>query len=342
MQRSEASITDRGPYHPVHEHSDRALGPWQSVDIQSASVVEEGAVVSACVVADIDGELLDVEASKPYAFATFGFAICMFSFFIAGASVSIEQLFFIAYVEPAYNVLWASMRTIGSYPDCSDLRTQYWRLWTSQFVHGGLYHFLGNLIELLIFGVVYEDAAGLLSWIMLMSISCPIANIIQALANPFITVVGASGTIYALMGGCFSRSLLPSLSTSSVPHSTKKFVCICVFLQVTCDVRIFMTQSGNDIRRISFASHVTGFVSGFCLDWFLLQSASIFRRSICVSVFVALFLVWTNKDYPPAVPDAIKTYSQDDYSSVLSSCCELKFLSLEEGQTINMDDYTCT
>jgi len=215
-----------------------------------------------------------------------------------------------------------------------------WRLWTSQFVHSGLFHFLGNLIELVIFGKVYEETAGMLSFALLIAASCPVANIAQSLIDPFLIVMGASGVIYSLMGACLARCVWESEPGSRrIPSATKKFVCICVILQVVCDVRIYLLQyNGNS--HVSYVSHFIGLMCGICLDTYMLQRKSVFRGSVCVCLVLLLLLVWTHQTFPPPASQDSSTYSTGDYSML--SCCELQFLSrADAGMTIKMDNYSC-
>jgi len=337
MSRQSNDLPSRGAYIPVHE-----LPDWQSAPV-SAVAIEEGMAVNVCVLAEVDGEVL-IEPKASISHATVAYALCMCIFFTVGVSADLHQLSFTEAVDPASNLLFMGMRNIGSYPACNDTRNELWRLWTSQFVHGGLLHLIGNLIELVIFGKVYEDAAGWLSWVLLVAVAGPVANMAQSLVNPFLVVIGASGVIYALMGACLSRCLRQSPQShacaNAIPDSTKKVICICVFLQVICDVRIYLLQSNITISHISYASHAAGFVCGWVMDAHYLQQRSLFRAIITACAVSSLYLAWTVEEYPPAITDISNQGSWD--ISALSSCCELRFLSeTEAGEDINLEDFSC-
>ena len=47
-------------------------------------------------------------------------------------------------------------------PQCMDVRTQVWRLFTNQFVHSGLAHIIFNTLMLLTFGAICEAQNGAL------------------------------------------------------------------------------------------------------------------------------------------------------------------------------------
>lgn len=49
------------------------------------------------------------------------------------------------------NTWW--MRVVDEFPDCSDLRPEWWRLWSYQLVHAGSQHIMNNMVMQLIFGL---------------------------------------------------------------------------------------------------------------------------------------------------------------------------------------------
>lgn len=76
-------------------------------------------------------------------------------------------------------------------------------VFTSMFSHGGIFHLLGNLLFLYIYGDNLEEAMGKI-WYLLFYISCGLlAAFAQALTNPEsqIPMVGASGAISGVIAG---------------------------------------------------------------------------------------------------------------------------------------------
>jgi membrane associated rhomboid family serine protease len=73
---------------------------------------------------------------------------------------------------------------------------------TSMFVHGGVFHFAGNMLYLWIFGDNVEDRMGHGRYLLFYLLCGGAAAAAQTVANPFsaIPMVGASGAIAGVMG----------------------------------------------------------------------------------------------------------------------------------------------
>jgi membrane associated rhomboid family serine protease len=78
-------------------------------------------------------------------------------------------------------------------------------LFTSQFLHGGWAHLLGNVLFLWIFGDNVEDRLGRVGFLVFYLVAGAIAGLAHVLAQPtsVLPTVGASGAIAAVMGAYF-------------------------------------------------------------------------------------------------------------------------------------------
>jgi len=78
-------------------------------------------------------------------------------------------------------------------------------LFTSQFLHAGWMHIIGNMLYLWIFGDNVEDRLGHFRYLLFYLGAGAVAAILQVLINPFSSVpmVGASGAIAGVMGAYF-------------------------------------------------------------------------------------------------------------------------------------------
>jgi membrane associated rhomboid family serine protease len=76
---------------------------------------------------------------------------------------------------------------------------------TSQFLHAGWFHIIGNMVYLWIFGDNVEDRLGHGGYLVFYLAAGSAAGLIQLLFNPFSSVpmLGASGAIAAVMGAYF-------------------------------------------------------------------------------------------------------------------------------------------
>lgn len=82
---------------------------------------------------------------------------------------------------------------------------EWWRVFTSMFMHAGTYHLVGNMACLLIIGYKLERTMGLLWYSVLYLGSGLIGNflsmIVYAMAGDTLNAVGASGAIFGVVGG---------------------------------------------------------------------------------------------------------------------------------------------
>ena len=78
-------------------------------------------------------------------------------------------------------------------------------LFTSQFLHAGWMHIIGNMLYLWIFGDNVEDRLGHFGYLLFYLGAGAVAAILQVYFNPYSTVpmLGASGAIAGVMGAYF-------------------------------------------------------------------------------------------------------------------------------------------
>jgi membrane associated rhomboid family serine protease len=80
----------------------------------------------------------------------------------------------------------------------------WWAWVTSMFLHGGIFHLVGNMIYLFLFGACIEDILGRTKFTFFYLGGGLLANIMQVVlggeANNYIPIVGASGAISACIG----------------------------------------------------------------------------------------------------------------------------------------------
>ncbi|MEN3186527.1 MAG: rhomboid family intramembrane serine protease [Atribacterota bacterium] len=108
---------------------------------------------------------------------------------------SSDQFFFQIGLVPAF--LWGRARPLLGV--LNPLTT----LFTSQFVHGNLFHLLFNMLYLWIFGNNVEDILGHFQFLFFYLACGLTAGLVHALIfpNSLLPVVGASGAIAGVMGG---------------------------------------------------------------------------------------------------------------------------------------------
>ncbi len=78
----------------------------------------------------------------------------------------------------------------------------YWQLITSMFIHASLFHLVGNMLFLLIFGLRGEEMFSLPEFIAIYLLGGLAGNLLSLVFGPYFISVGASGAIFSLFGAC--------------------------------------------------------------------------------------------------------------------------------------------
>lgn len=97
------------------------------------------------------------------------------------------------------------IRDFGMVPADIVAGNRLWTLLTSMFLHGGIFHFLGNMLYLWIFGDNVEDAFGHFGYLGVYIVSGLVGSLLQIAIAPNSTIptIGASGAISGVMGAYF-------------------------------------------------------------------------------------------------------------------------------------------
>lgn len=78
----------------------------------------------------------------------------------------------------------------------------YWQLFTSMFIHASIFHLVGNMLFLLIFGLRGEEIFSLPEYLLIYLGGGLMGNLLSLVFGPNFLSVGASGAIFAMFGAC--------------------------------------------------------------------------------------------------------------------------------------------
>ena len=142
---------------------------------------------------------------------------------------------------------------------------------TSMFLHGGLWHLVGNMLYLWIFGNNVEDAMGHRRFIVFYVV-CGIAAVLaQALPDPHSTVpmVGASGAISGVLGAYMllyphARVLLGLPLGFLIVHLGRFPAVWVLALWFAMQLAMNAVASGAQ-GGVAFRAHIGGFIAGMVL-----------------------------------------------------------------------------
>lgn len=136
---------------------------------------------------------------------------------------------------------------------------QWWRLITCNWLHGGVFHLLANMLSLLVIGIRLEQEFGFVKVGLLYVISGFGGSLLSALFIQSNISVGASGALFGLLG-----SMLSELITNWTIYANKvaAFITLVVIIAVNLALGI--------LPHVDNFAHIGGFLSGFLLGFVFL------------------------------------------------------------------------
>ncbi|CAM9152527.1 unnamed protein product, partial [Phaeothamnion confervicola] len=135
---------------------------------------------------------------------------------------------------------------------------QLWRLFTPILLHGGLIHLLMNMLSQFRLGIFLEERWGSRVWLTIYFVGGIGGNLLSCVTSPEKAGVGASGAIYAIMGGWLAHILCTW-------DEDDEFGKVGQLLQAVGYSVLGMVMSLAPI--VDWAAHLGGFVVGFALAW---------------------------------------------------------------------------
>ncbi len=158
-------------------------------------------------------------------------------------------------------------------------------VFTSMFVHGGLFHVGGNMLYLWIFGDNVEDAMGKVRFLVFYLVCGVAAAFAQYLSDPrsAVPMVGASGAVSGALGAYLL--LYPSARVWTlvifgffwrlVPIPAMVVLGFWIVVQV---LNGLFTFGSGEPGGVAFLAHVGGFVAGMALVFLFRQQPRIAYR----------------------------------------------------------------
>lgn len=151
---------------------------------------------------------------------------------------------------------------------------------TAMFLHGGLFHLLGNMLALWVFGRRVEDACGPWRFLSFYLLAGTIAHVFYIMAqhDSRIPGIGASGAIFGLMGaymllypGGRIRTLVFLSFVPAWPRIRALWVVLYFFgIQIIPAIRILQREADYSINHWA---HLGGFFTAIFILLFLRPEA---------------------------------------------------------------------
>lgn len=152
---------------------------------------------------------------------------------------------------------------------------------TYMFFHGGIWHLLGNMLALWVYGRRVEDMCGPWRFLLFYLLCGLFANFINILATSHSTipVIGASGAIYGVMGAyllLFPRGRIRTLvllGVLPVFPKIRAYWLILYFLLLNIPPALNMLVYQDASYQVAHWTHLGGFLAGLFVFFFLSPEA---------------------------------------------------------------------
>jgi membrane associated rhomboid family serine protease len=151
---------------------------------------------------------------------------------------------------------------------------EYWRLFTSGFLHEGLLHLFVNMLSLWFVGQVLEPAIGRVNFLAVYLASLFAGSFGALLFQPTATTVGASGAIFGIFG-----ALIVVSRARGIPF----------WQSGLGPILIFNLLFSVSFRGISIGGHLGGLVGGLIAGWLVVELAER-RRQVPAALIGCLVL----------------------------------------------------
>lgn len=148
-----------------------------------------------------------------------------------------------------------------------DKREEAWRFVSYMFVHAGVEHIVGNLVMQLLLGIALEMVHKGFEIGMVYMAGVIAGSLASSIFDPLSALVGASGGVYALMGGYFMnavvnfREMIPVLGV---------FRIVVIILIVGTDFGFALYRRFGSLEggvQVSFVAHLGGIVAGMTIGY---------------------------------------------------------------------------
>ena len=155
--------------------------------------------------------------------------------------------------------------------DIESLLPTWATIFSSMFIHGGLFHFAGNMAFLWVFGDNIENRLGHVKYLVFYLVAGVAATLSHFVIDPNsqAPLVGASGAIAGVMGAYLLlypfnriRAIVIFFFITVVELQALVFLGIWFFLQIINSLGFLGLSAG---ANVAFMAHVGGFIAGIVM-----------------------------------------------------------------------------
>ncbi len=201
---------------------------------------------------------------------------------------------------------------------------QLWRLFTSIFLHIGIFHLLMNMYALIYIGLLLEPYLGKTRFLWAYLITGLVASLSSLCWNQLTISAGASGAIFGLYG-----VFLALLTTKLLHKSAKKAFLTSILIFISYNIIYGLKENSG----IDNAAHIGGLLSGFVIGYAFIPSLKNFEsRKLKISTVAVLcfFTLAASLFAYKTLPNDIGKYEKEIQKFVSMEAKALEVFNLPE------------
>ncbi|MFB6455188.1 rhomboid family intramembrane serine protease [Chitinophaga sp. Hz27] len=184
------------------------------------------------------------------------------------ALITINTIVFVVIAVRGHDFLWGNpddlLHAGANYWPFTVQQQEYWRLFTSMFLHAGIWHLITNMLGLLIAGLFLEPVVRGPKLCIIYFSTGLIADYASIWFHRDVVAVGASGAIFGVYGAFLALLTTPLFKTTTrIPF----LVFIALFVGLNIIAAFFVGEIDN-------VAHISGFISGIICGFLLYPTLS--------------------------------------------------------------------
>lgn len=233
---------------------------------------------------------------------------------------------------------YLSTSGVSTFPECKDLRPEFWRLFSNVFVHKDIYHILFNSIGFLLGCFIVEKLNGWFKTLVIFYTSSYIGNLSLLFINPYVYGIGCSHSVYGLYGSLLTELIM---NFDILNLNTKVYLFLLNITVIGCEIHGYMI---NYNEQVAYIGHWSGFLNGFLISFMVIN----FKikepwKYIVSTFFIQIYLalnIYLLYDYITNWP---KLVIRNDILEPIEydSCCLNYFKDKQELKNIDLERYIC-
>lgn len=190
--------------------------------------------------------------------------------------------------------------------------SEYWRLFTSGFLHFSIMHLLVNMLSLYYLGTMIEKIYTKWQYIIILIASIIVGNLFTLIIMDNTLAAGISGGLYGLMAACIVYTFeSQTIKIPAVRSSIFRLIMINLFISL--------------LPGIGFMAHLGGFVAGAFLGFIFIKSArwKVYKPHVTICFVILLVFLgyfgYQSKTVQPLFKDTDRSVVKDLKSFGLDS-----------------------